>query len=158
MLARPVRLALAWLGPLLWIAAGLMPILGGAAKHNYRCEGREFTGSFDDCFTDYIPVLEMAALGAAVVTAFWFMKFSRRLFALDSPPGPAERYSFEGRLSAPFIVALTGCVWSVWRATTYPVVRELFPFLGFWLAFAAWFGLGAINCLMSDRHTDQLGR
>jgi hypothetical protein len=29
-----------------------MPMFGGAAKHAYRCRGRELTGTFDDCFND----------------------------------------------------------------------------------------------------------
>lgn len=110
-------------------------MFGGAAKHAYRCRGREFTGNFDDCFNDYLPIAELAAPIIAIGTAYWFFRYSRSLFDGASSAQP-KRYSFEDGLPAKLIFALGGTTWSLWRACKYQLVPELIPFTTFWMLFA----------------------
>ena len=44
------------------------------------------------------------------------------------------------------LMAVVGCAWALWRAFSYPLAIELWPYLTFWLSFAAWFILGALAC------------
>lgn len=142
MLSDGGRRTLAAFGPLLWIGAGLMPMIGGAAKHAYRCRGREFTGRFDDCFNDYIPVAEIFAIFLAVITAYLFFRFARSLFMFSTTEQQAGYVApVISKLTWP--VAVFGAAWSLWRFFTYPLATEMLPFLGFWIAFFVWFVIGA---------------
>ena len=137
-------------GTFLWLVIPLIVWEGGAAKHLYRCRGRTFTGTFDDCFNDYIPVLEVVAIPLFTLLTVYF--FARFAFTLYGPP-PQDR-PLRWRLSArggargawPIvqILAVAGATWAIWRFSTYPLVRELVPFHLYWGGFAGWFATGAI--------------
>jgi hypothetical protein len=57
------------------------PTFGGAAKRAVRCRGRVFEGNFDDCFNDYLPLLEILAPFAALTLLWLFLRFSFTLWA-----------------------------------------------------------------------------
>jgi hypothetical protein len=146
-LSEALRWLLALLGAGFWLASSFMPLFGGIAKHAYRCRGREFTGNFDDCFTDALPVLELFAPIVALCLALPFARFAFSLYA-PAPEARRLRWRLASRshprpLSPALyrwaVVGVAGCVW---RAFSYPFVRELAPFQAFWFLFAAWFGGG----------------
>jgi hypothetical protein len=143
------RKTLAVAGCGLWLASSFMPMFGGAAKHQVRCRGRRFTGQFDECFNDYIPLLELAAPLFAVAT--WYM-FMRLAFAVWSPEPDDRRtrWRFAPESGAGMfhpaysVLACGGGLWALWRAALYPVDAETAIFIGFWLAFSSWFFAGAL--------------
>jgi hypothetical protein len=124
-----------------------MPFFGGAAKHWYRCKGREFTGTFDDCFNDYIPIMEILLPFVCLFLLYAFSRFAFSLFA----PSPELR-TLRWRLATgsklgdlypiPHIVPAIGVLWTLWRASTYSIVPALLPYFFFWVVFAAWFAFG----------------
>ena len=106
-------------GLLLWLAIPLIVIEGGAAKHAWRCRGRVFQGSFDDCFNDYIPVLELLFIPMLIlVTAYPFARLAFTLFGpATEPRGSVWKLSSRGGSGAgwPYLqlFACAGCAWAV---------------------------------------------
>lgn len=136
-------------GPLLFFASSLTPLFGGGAKHWARCDGREFTGELDDCFTDYIPMLELITPVIALALSWMFARFAFALWAPE-PDCRTMRWRLASSLAAedhwPVIhgVAAIGAAWAAWRGTTYFFAVELWPYAAFWLCFAAWFAGGLL--------------
>jgi len=126
-----------------------MPWFGGIAKHLYRCEGRQFSGSFDDCFNDYLPILEFSLPFFCLLLLYPFARLSSSLFA----PQPEQR-TFRWRLASRssgedfyptlHIFPAIGAAWAIWRGLSYPFVAQMWPYLLFWLVFALWFALGIV--------------
>jgi hypothetical protein len=137
-------------GVLLWLAIPYIFMEGGRAKHAWRCRGRVFTGSFDDCFSDYIPVLEFLVVPFLVLAmAYPFARFAFSLYGPASEPrGRAWKLSARGGAASGWpwlqLAACIGCAWAVWRAMTYAPVRDLLPFQLYWAAFSLWFAAGAL--------------
>lgn len=139
----------ALIGPLLLEASAFMPIFGGTAKHLYRCRGREFTGEFDDCFNDYLPILELSLPILALLLIYPFARFSFSLYAPDP-----ELRTLRWRLATttplaqyfPTFHVMTGVglAWTLWRALSYPPVPDMWLYWFFWLGFACWFTIGLI--------------
>lgn len=158
-LGERLRWKLALVGVGLWLAGPVIFALGGAAKHRYRCRDRIFTGSFDDCFNDYLPVLEVffVPLLALVLT----YPFARFAFSLYAPP-PQDR-SRRWRLGArdggaaywPLLqsFALAGLAWAIWSWSGYALTGLLLPFHLYWAAFSAWF-LFAFAAGIPERKSD----
>ncbi|MCJ2182024.1 hypothetical protein MTR62_04805 [Novosphingobium sp. 1949] len=103
-----------------------------------------FTGTFDDCFSDYIPILELMAPLFAAASLFFFARFAFACWA----PEPRDR-THRWRLAPPDgtriyhpgypFMASVGAVWALWRAALYPFDRAVFAYGGFWGLFAVWF-------------------
>lgn len=142
-----LRWCAALAGPVLFLGSSLMPLFGAGAKRRPRCEGREFTGEWDDCFTDGFPIIELLVPFAALALLWMFARFAFALWAPE-PERRRLRWRLASRIAAeahwPILhaVATIGAVWATWRATTYFFAIELWPFAAFWLAFAAWFAAG----------------
>jgi hypothetical protein len=125
-------------------------LTGGEAKYLYRCGDRTFTGEFDDCFNDYIPILEVFAVPAFILITVYF--FARFAFTLYAPP--PDRRTLKWRLPSqhsaasawPILqtIAAVGAVWALWRLSTYPLVADLALFHLYWAVFALWFGTGIV--------------
>jgi hypothetical protein len=152
-----VRWTAALGGVLLWLAVPYVVVEGGSAKHAWRCRGRVFQGSFDDCFNDYIPVLELLFVPMIVLVMAY--PIARLAFSLYAPA--SERRSLAWKLSArggaaggwPYL-QIAGCIgsaWAAWRGLTYAPVRELLPFHLYWGAFSLWFAAGALVGLFDRR-------
>jgi hypothetical protein len=143
-----VRKTLAFAGCGLWLASSFMPFFGGLAKHQVQCRGRSFTGDFDDCFNDYIPLLELSAPLFALAGLYIFMRLA---FAIWSPEPGNRRMRWRLAPKDGIAVyhpgyaglAVMGGLWAFWRATLYPLDGVTAPFIGFWLSFAVWFLTGA---------------
>ena len=146
-LAGRPRWMLASVGWLLWLGYPLVFLFGIGLRHDGRCGGQRFTGEFDDCFNDYLPLLESTWAAIALILTFGFIWFS---YSLYSRPSDRSRWwwaakSWRGRgWSARQALACIGVVWTVWNLTALPW-RE--PFVGwahvYWLLFFLWFVLSA---------------
>jgi hypothetical protein len=134
-------------GPVLLEISSFMLWFGGTAKHLYRCRGREFTGEFDDCFNDYLPILELVLPFLVLLVLYPFARFSFSLYAPDPAMRTLKwRLATKTPLSEYFptfhLMVGVGLSWTLWRAASYPRVPEMWPYLSFWLTFAAWFACG----------------
>src|SRR4029078_4158589 len=81
------RLSLALAGMALWFAYPFVFWNGGIAVHQYRCSREPWVNGRDPCFSDYMPVLELAAFVLTLLLAYPFARFAFSLFA----PPPSER-------------------------------------------------------------------
>lgn len=151
-----VRKALAFAGCGLWLLSSLMPMFGGAAKHRVLCRGATFSGQFDACFNDHLPVLELIAPLGALFLLFPFAVFASAVWA----PEPGERRQFwrlapatgaAARFPQYSLLCFGGCAGSVWLASRYPVDPVTAPFMTFWAIFALWFAGGVIATFQAGR-------
>ena len=136
-----------WIAPafggVLFLTVSTFPLLGAGAKQDVRCRGLEFTGRFDDCFNDYLPLLEIAAPFVALLLLWPVLRFAFTLWA----PEPHERMR-KWRLasSSPMKTwspqfQIAGAAWAVWclyRAALYPVDPVTAPYQATWIVFALW--------------------
>lgn len=132
-------------GAVLWLLVSFFPLFGGAAKHAVMCRGRQFDGQFDDCFNDYLPILELAAPVVALGLLWPVLRFSFTLWAPESERR-AGKWWFANRGPKrddwPHLQLLAGVgvAWCLWRGALYPWDRLTVPYLLTWWIFAAWFG------------------
>lgn len=151
-----LRWSLAVLGPLLFLASSFMPLFGGAAKWAHRCQGREFTGVMDDCFNDYLPILEAVV---PIVALLLLYPFARMAFSLFAPPPDQRTYRWRLATSSSLsdlfptlhVFAAIGIAWAGWRAALYPLGGETWPFIAFWLLFANWFSVALVVALINAK-------
>lgn len=116
--AEIVRYLAGWTGGLLWMTVSTFPTFGGAAKRAVRCRGRVFDGNFDDCFNDYLPLLEILAPFAALTLLWLFLRFSFTLWAPEVAvrtlgwklAGKSGRSGYFPLLQ---MMALAGSAWSM---------------------------------------------
>ncbi|NML93341.1 hypothetical protein [Novosphingobium olei] len=139
---------MAFIGCGLWLGSSFLPLFGGAAKHAVRCRGRTFSGRFDDCFSDYLPLLELMAPLAALALLWFFARFAFAVWAPEPEARtmPWRMASADGTLvyhPGYLVLSAIGCAWALWRAVLYPLDPHTFPFITFWLVFACWFGAAA---------------
>lgn len=124
----------------------MTPLLGGNAKIPVRCRGRQFAGSFDDCFNDYLPILE---LGAPLIALLLLYPFSRYAFSVFAPRlgERSAKWRMASRTSASswhpglLTASAVGCAWALWRLAPYPIDPVTLPFMGCWALFAIWFAM-----------------
>ena len=147
------RSGLRWLvaasGVLLWLGGAVVFAEGRTARHLYRCRGRSFTGEFDNCFNDYLPVLEVFFVPALVLLLAY--PFARFAFSLYAPAeegrgglwGLGTRAGGAGHWPVLQGFALVGLLWALWSWSGYPLDRPFLAFHLYWAAFAGWF-TGAI--------------
>lgn len=121
-----------WIGGVLWITISTFPLFGESAKREVACRGRVFTGSFDECFNDYLPLLEMLAPAVALALLLQFLRLASYLWT-----------SCRGPISRP--LAIVGTFWCLWRASTYPIDPVTVPYLLVWIAFGLWFAAAAFT-------------
>jgi hypothetical protein len=159
----PARWATAMGGVILWLSLPFIVLEGGIAKHAWRCRGRAFQGSFDGCFNDYIPVMELFFIPLLLLaTAYPFARLAFSLYGPASEPRSiAWKLSTRGGAVAgwPYLqlLACLGCAWAIWRGLTYPPVRELLPFHFYWGPLALWFAAGALVGLLDRRAESRPG-
>lgn len=141
-----VRRCLAVAGMGLWLAYPFVFSSGGLAVHQHRCaKEKSILEGLDPCLRDGLPVLEMGAFFLTVVLAYAFGRFAFTLFA---PPvetrgngwGLAGSSDASDYFPALQWAALVGLGWALLHARAYPL--ELYPYLIYWAAWFAWFGMG----------------
>lgn len=133
----------------MWLA---YPIAFGAgmwARRDYRCSGRTFTGQFDDCFNDLLPLLEflLVALMLALTVAF-----ARFAFSIFAPPVPERRYRWRLARVRPAadcyplyqILAAAGVLWAALHLWSIPLSPRYWYLLAYWLLWIGWFIAGSL--------------
>lgn len=133
-------------------------LFGIMVRHRYRCRGREFTGNFDDCFNDYLPIVELGWMVVSFFLALMFIRLSFRMWAgigeggwrwfwAKQPDyistGPFRRWGL-----------LAGLVLSIWQLACLPIDLDWFHWTHlYWLAFILWF---ALSYMQNFRHKNNL--
>lgn len=143
------RFWMAVVGAPLWIAYPFIFWFGAGAKWQVRCGGRTFAGAFDDCFNDYIPVLEVMAFPVMLLLTYPFLRFA---FTLYAPPvewrkragwwlarngGGADYYP-----SLHLFVVLA-VLWAAVHLVSYPLAWVTAPFILYWIMWILWLGMGS---------------
>ena len=149
-IAEGLRKVIAFFGGVLFMAVSTFPLKGAGAKQAVRCRGREFTGEFDDCFNDYLPLLEMLAPFVALLWLWPFLRFANSLWAPD-PQFRTQRWRLASvdsmRTLWPTlqIGGLGLAAWCFYRAALYPVDPVTAPYQLTWIAFGLWALVGAAS-------------
>ncbi len=139
-----LRPLLALGGFLLWFSYPFAFTAGIIARHDYRCAGREFTGAWDGCFQDGLPIDFLAY----PLTLLLLYPFARFLFVALAPPGKASSgfwrlargASGEAYFPVVQVLALVGISWALLHVLPFPLVRVFFGFFAYWAAWILWFG------------------
>lgn len=126
-----------WAGGLLWMTISTFPLLGQGAKREVACRGRVFAGGFDECFNDYLPLLEFLAPAVALALLWPFLRFASSVW--KDGAGPLSQG-----------LAVMGTCWCIWRASTYPIDRVTIPYILVWVLFGMWFAAGELWGPKSD--------
>lgn len=143
--AELARYGAALAGALCFLVISFFPLFGGAAKQEVRCRGRVFSGAFDDCFHDYLPLVELLAPLVALGLIWPFLRLSFTLWAPEEGSrslgwrwaGRAAKRDYSLRLECLTLLAMA---WIFWRAALYPIDRVTLPFQAVWLLFAFLWG------------------
>jgi len=148
MIAERWRHALSWTGLLLWFAYPVAFLAGRAAEWSHRCGHRTFSGEFDDCFNDMLPILELAAPVMTLLLAYPFARLAFSIFA-PAPERRTRRWRMASRsggaryFPAFQIAAALGIAWVVFHVRLLPPFPAGWPFHLYWAAWTLWFMLGA---------------
>lgn len=155
LLSERARHIAATTGVVLWLVFPIVYMAGTRARWSRRCDGRSFTGEFDECFNDALPVLEVGAFPITLALAYLFARFSFSMFA----PG-AELRSRKWRLAGPDgggdvfplhqLLSLVGLVWTSLHVASLPLSLSYWYLLAYWLAWLAWFLIGAWSSLPNN--------
>lgn len=152
-----LRSLLAATGVCLWLATAFVYGAGEIAKHVYRCRDRTFTGNFDECFNDYLPIFEVVFVPIwTALTAYPFTRFACSLYA-PQPVQRTLRRRFAGSSGASsywpalHLAAVGGLIWCVWCLSRFALIAQFGPFHLYWIVFAVWFAVGAVLGASADR-------
>jgi hypothetical protein len=143
------RRILAFAGLFLWATFPFLYAAGTRARWQHRCEGRSFTGTFDSCFNDGLPVFELLAFPLTLLLAYPFARFAFSTFA----PLVGDR-SFKWRLAGQSggeayfpafqITAAIGIGWAGLHLASTPLAFRYWYLIAYWSTWIGWFVLGAI--------------
>lgn len=137
-------------GFVLWFAYPIAFFFGSVARREHRCGDREFTGEFDDCFNDYLPILELVFVPAVtLVFAFLFAVYAYSMFAPDDE-FRSKRWWFaasgKGADYHPgflFLVVI-GLTWTGFHVWGLPVWGSYWYLWLYWLGWIGWFAAGGV--------------
>lgn len=137
------RKAAAFAGVGLWLGYPFAWLAGLGARWEARCGHRTFSGRFDDCFNDFLPVIELAAFPLTLLLLYPSARFA---FSLWAPSQRNRRWRLAGSRPAatshPLYPLLCGAglVWCVLHLRGLPLAALLL--WAYWLAWIAWFVTG----------------
>ncbi|ETI65087.1 hypothetical protein C100_03905 [Sphingobium sp. C100] len=138
-----LRFWLAVLSVPLWVGYPFAFSYGPIVARNVRCAGRRFTGGFDDCFNDYIPVLEMLAFPMTLLLMLPFLRFAFALYAPADHDG-GWRWKIAGRMNGdacfPSLQLFAGLLilWIGFHVRMLPLAREADLLWAYWLIWTTW--------------------
>lgn len=143
-----LRLFVASTGLVWWIAFPFVYIAGTHARWERRCAGRTFTGTFDDCFNDALPVFELGAFPLTLILAYPFARFA---FSMFGPERDLRTFSWHlaaksgGNEYFPSfqIAAAIGIIWAGFHFFLMPLAIAYWYLLAYWVIWIGWFALGA---------------
>ena len=148
MMTERMRLGAAFTGLVWWIAFPFLYLAGTHARWEHRCAGRTFTGEFDDCFNDALPVLELGAFPLTLILAYPFARFAFSMFAPEN-----DLRTFRWRLAASSggieyfpsfqIASAIGIIWAGFHLFSMPLAIRYWYLLAYWVIWVGWFALGA---------------
>ena len=147
----------AFLGLAMWLAYPVAFGLGMWARRDYRCAGRTFTGQFDGCFNDSVPVLEFLLVALMLALTVEFARFAFSLFA---PPVPERRLRWRlarargaaGRYPLYQIIAGMGVLWAALHLWSIPLSLKYWYLFAWWLLWIGWFIAGALLSRPAPTH------
>ena len=135
-------------GLLCWIAFPFVYLAGTHARWEHRCAGRTFTGTFDDCFNDALPVFELGAFPLTLILAYPFARFAFSMFAPES-----DLRTFRWRFAASSggveyfpsfqIASAIGIMWAGFHFLSMPLAIRYWYIFVYWAIWIGWFALGA---------------
>lgn len=132
----------------LWLAFPFVYWLSTRARWLQRCSGRTYTGEFDDCFNDMLPVFEILAFPLTFILIY---PFARLAFGMFGPASDVRtyRWRFAARSGGSDyfpsfqICAAVGIVWACLHLSSLPLWLRFWYLHLYWVAWIVWFGLGA---------------
>lgn len=151
MISRPaLRWSLGLTGSVLALLYPFAFVFGGIVRHRYRCRGREFTGSFDDCFNDYLPILELVWMIISFVLALMFIRLSFRVWSGVSEGGWrwawGKKPDYESTGSSRRWGLLAGLALTLWQLARLPTNPDWIHWVHlYWVAFVLWFALSLMQ-------------
>jgi hypothetical protein len=135
-------------GLLWWFAFPFVYLAATHARWVNRCGGRSFSGEFDDCFNDALPVFELMAFPMTLVLAYPFIRFAFSMFGPES-----DQRSSRWRLAAGSggveyfpafqIASVIGLIWASLHLFSIPLAARYWLFIVYWAVWICWFLLGA---------------
>jgi hypothetical protein len=150
-LSERVRHSAATLGVILWLAFPFVYMAGTHARWLRRCQGRSFTGAFDSCFNDALPMFEFVAFPVTLALTYLIARFAFSMFApvaelrtrkwrlADTTCGEAfPRYQ---------VFSAFGLIWTALHASSTPFSFTYWYLLAYWAAWLLWFIIGALSAL-----------
>ncbi|HEX4847543.1 MAG TPA: hypothetical protein VFV30_05330 [Novosphingobium sp.] len=148
-IAEGLRKAIAAFGGVLFMAVSTFPMLGGAAKWEVQCRGRDFIGRWDDCFNDQLPFFEMAAPFLALMLLWPFLRFANTLWSPDPQLRTKDwRLASENTKQVLWpLLQWSGLALGIWcfhRAALYPIDPVTAPYQLTWVVFGLWALAGAV--------------
>lgn len=143
-------------GILLWLCYPFAFWAGIHARWLGRCEHRAYAGRFNDCFTDYLPLAEMAWCVIAWSLTIAFFRLARAFWApVRRPDALAWIRRRDPTYFAPitFWLAVVGVAWTSWNFLSIPLQARFGLLLAYWAAFCLWFaGAAATNWKNPSQH------
>jgi len=136
-------------GILLWLCYPLAFWNGIHARWLGRCEHSPFSGQFDSCHNDYLPIAEMAWCIIAWCLTVAFFRLARAFWApVRRPNATAWIRRRDPTYFAPIIfwLAVAGVAWTGWNFLAIPLQARFSLLLAYWAVFSLWFaGAAATN-------------
>ncbi len=143
------RRALAIGGVFLWLAYPFMLLALSSARWEQRCGHRKFAGTFDECFNDALPVLEVFPFFVTLALAYLVGRFAFSIFA-PLPHFRKARWRLASTRAAQSyhpifpIYAALGVGWAAMHLSYTPLNASTWYLQLFWAAWMAWFITGVI--------------
>ena len=146
-------------GTLLFAAYPIVKIVESNTRWQIRCAGRRFEG-FDDCYNDYLPVLEFVAL---LIYPLFIWLFARYAFSMFAPPAEDRRLQWRWANSDAgcdyfpgfLIGALIGLLWAIWNIYALPLELIFWKIFAYWIICAAWFVAGSLVSWRKSETSEQ---
>jgi|GEM_PF-3542334 len=143
-----MRRLVALVGVVWWSVLPFAYIAGTRARWEHRCAGRTFTGTFDECFNDALPVLEMLTIPLTFILAYPFTRFA---FSMFGPESDLRTYRWRFAASsggidyspAFQIASAIGILWAGFNLFSMPIATRYWYLLAYWIVWITWFSLGA---------------
>lgn len=143
---RPLMFAA--VGTAFWLGYPVAFQAGIHARWEARCGTRIFTGAFDDCFNDYMPIAEVLWSAIVLLAAPGFAWLAVRIWRQLAQPRTASG-------SLPVMVACgIGLAWTIWNIASTPPRIDNAILFAYWAIFAFWFAVPLVAIRYRKRQSD----
>ena len=119
---------------------------GGILRDQYRCRDRVSVGTFDDCFNDYLPLLELSWMAISLILALIFIRLSFRVWAGNGEGGWRWAWGKQPDYESTEVFRrwglLVGLGLSAYQLLRLPLNLDWLHWAHvYWMLFALWFAL-----------------